>query len=173
MTLNDALYSRRSIRSYTGEKITDEQLAEILKAAYASPIGRGLYENAQITVITNPDILAKIDAAIDDPSRHPLYGAPMLILISGPLTGTPADNIPYSNAAIINHNMSLKAVELGIGHCDIWGAIMAMNANHPEIIAELGLPEGFKPLSSLILGVTEEVYAEREIPERIKTAYIK
>lgn len=173
MNLNDVLYSRKSIRSYTGEAITDEQLAEILKAAYASPVGRGNYDNVQITVITNPELLAKIDACIDNPDMHPLYGAPMLILISGPLGGTPADNISYSNAAIINHNMSLKAVELGIGHCDIWGVIMAMNAKHPEVVAELGLPEGFKPLSSLILGVTADSYTEREIPERMKTAYIK
>ncbi|MBR1420950.1 MAG: nitroreductase family protein [Selenomonadaceae bacterium] len=37
--------SRRSIRKYTGEKISKDQLDQILTAAQASPVGLGKYKN--------------------------------------------------------------------------------------------------------------------------------
>ncbi len=37
MNAMDAIFSRRSIRSYTGEMPSDDELDLILKAVYASP----------------------------------------------------------------------------------------------------------------------------------------
>ena len=86
MELYKALNIRKSIRSYTGEGITDAQLERILTAAYEAPIGMKRYDSIHLTVITNPKLLHEIDAnaaaASGDPSRHPLYGAPMMILVS-------------------------------------------------------------------------------------------
>ena len=119
MKLAEAINSRKSIRSYTGEIISDAELKEILNAAYAAPVGRGKYETLALTVITNKELLGKIDAncaaVFGDPKIHPLYGAPMMILVSTELIGTPKDNVPYSNAACVVENMALKAVELGVG----------------------------------------------------------
>ena len=46
MELYKALNIRKSIRSYTGEGITDAQLERILTAAYEAPIGMKRYEDA-------------------------------------------------------------------------------------------------------------------------------
>lgn len=175
MNLPEAIYSRKSIRSYTGEAISEAELKEILKAAYAAPVGRAQYDTLTLTVITNKELLSKIDKncaiMFGDPDMHPLYGAPAFVLVSSQLTGTPHDNIAYSNAAIIVENMSLAAVSLGIGTCHIWGASMALNTN-PELVKELNLPEGYTPCCGIILGKTDEKYEVREIPERIKTVVI-
>ena len=45
MELYKALNIRKSIRSYTGEGITDAQLERILTAAYEAPIGMKRYES--------------------------------------------------------------------------------------------------------------------------------
>lgn len=177
MNAMDLICSRKSIRSYTGENITDAELKTLLTAAYAAPIGRAEYDSLALTVITNPDLLKKLDEntakLFKKPDLHPLYHAPMLIVVSTPLTQTPMDNIAYSNAAIIVENIALAAVELGIGSCHIWGAIMALK-DAPELVAELNLPEGYSPCCSIILGKTNEKYEPREIPEeRIKTFYVK
>ena len=86
MNTMELLYSRKSVRSYTGEKVSEELLQTILMAGQASPVGMGQYGNLHFTVIESPALLQKIDAAagamFGDPSRHPLYGAPTLILIS-------------------------------------------------------------------------------------------
>ena len=41
MTMIETICSRKSVRSYTGENITAEELEVILKAANASPVGMG------------------------------------------------------------------------------------------------------------------------------------
>jgi nitroreductase len=159
-----AIYSRKSVRSYTGEPPTNSQLAEILKAANASPVGRGLYENLHLTVVSDADLLAAIDAnAASDACAHPLYGAPLLIIVSSSAEG----NVPSANVGIVVHSMALAAVELGIGHCDIFGAIRELK-NNAALVAQLQLPAGFSPLGALVLGVSTEDYEPREIPARIE-----
>lgn len=175
MNTLEAINSRKSVRSFNGA-LTENELAIILKSAYAAPIGRAMYQNVHLTVITNKELLQKINAnAIEyfkNPDINPLYDAPMYILVSAKLN-SPADNVGFSNCATIVENMALAATELGIGICHIWGATIGLSQN-PELIAQLGLPEGFVPCCGAILGHTDEVYTEREIPEnRIETAYIK
>lgn len=167
MNTLDTLLSRKSIRSYTGEQISAEELEVILKSANAAPIGMGKYEDMHLTVIQNPELLNKIDAAaaamFGDPSRHPLYGAPTLILVSSRKPAPGRENIAYSNAAIVVHNMALAATELGLGACHIWGAVAAISKN-PDLVAELKLPENFGPCCAVSLGKTDMTYSVREIP---------
>ena len=73
------------------------------------------------------------------------------------------ENVVYSNAAIMVHNMALAATELGVGSCYIWGAVAAASHN-PQILSELKLPEGFIPCCAICLGKTEETYEFREVP---------
>lgn len=174
MNALDNLYSRKSVRSYTGEAITDDELQEILKAAYAAPVGRAQYDTLQLIVISNKEYLAKVEAhmgaVVGNPDLQPFYGAPTVIVVS---SAGPVGNVNYSNAAIVVHNMALAATELGIGACHIWGAVGMMNGN-AELVKELNLPEGMVPCCAIALGHTNEIYEVREIPEnRIKTKYLK
>lgn len=168
MNTLDTLFSRKTVRSYTGEQLSDEQLATVMHAANAAPIGRGQYDTMHLTVIQNAALLTKIDTAcaalFGDPSLHPLYGAPTLILVSTKVPeDMPSANVAFSNAAIVVQNMALAACELGLGVCHIWGAVRAINVT-PEILEELHLPEGFTPCCAAALGVTEETYTLRNIP---------
>ena len=52
MELTQAMNIRRSIRSYTGEMISKEQLDAILNAAYEAPIGMGKYDSIHFTIIS-------------------------------------------------------------------------------------------------------------------------
>ena len=172
----ETLTSRKSIRSFTGENISSEELALLLKAANAAPVGMGQYESVHLTVIQKTELLQKIDAAgavlFGDPDMHPLYGAPTLIMISSIAPAPMRENVAFSNAAIIAHNIALEAVELGIGACLIWGATMAM-AKDPALVSALELPEGFVPCCAVAVGRTDAKYEIREIPEdRIATNYI-
>ena len=177
MNTFDAIYSRKSVRSYTGEKVTDEEIKELVKAAYASPVGMGRFENVMLTVITNEEFLAALDKktaeAFGDPEMHPLYGAPLMILVSAKVNGSPDANAAYSNPAGIVENMALAAVDMGLGTCHIWGAIRVLNES-PELLAKLDMPEGFTPCCAGIFGKSDDKYEIREIPEeKIKTVYMK
>ncbi|MBR5224585.1 MAG: nitroreductase family protein [Clostridia bacterium] len=168
------IFSRRSIRSYTGEMPTNEELNWILKAVYAAPVGMGRYDSLHVTVVKNKDFLARLEAAagtqLGKENYHPLYGAPVLLIFSSIFPGIPTDNSSYSNCAILSQNAALAAVSLGLGACHIWGAIRALN-KEPEMLAELNLPEGFLPCCALALGKTNERYGERTVADsRIMTA---
>ena len=167
------LYSRRSVRSYTGEGPGEAQLAEILKSAYAAPVGKAQYQSLHLTVIENKDYLSRWEAAVGEatgnPDTHPFYGAPVMVLVSSVVPAAPLDNVAYSNAAILAEHMSLAAVELGLGSCLIWGAVRVLNTR-PDLLAELPVPAGMKPCCGVIVGKTDVEYTLREVAEnRIKT----
>lgn len=176
MNTFENLFSRRSIRTYNGKNITDEELSEILKAAYAAPVGRALFDTLNITVISNRNYLNKWEDYCESESGHrPFYGAPTVILVSSliPSTDLKSVNVNFSNAAILVQNMATAATELGIGSCHIWGAVRLLNDN-AELLEELNLPDGMVPCCAIILGRTDEKYELRNIPEnKIKTDFIK
>ncbi len=160
----EAIYNRKSIRSYTGEQITKEQEEIILKAANASPVGLGQYGSVHLTIVKDRELINEINRAYGRysgrPNANPLYGAPELIIVSVRLNSS--ENIAYANAGIVVHNMSLAATALGVGHVYISGALFAVNA-YPELRKKLGIPNGFIPSAALAVGVTNETYTPREI----------
>lgn len=176
MNVFDTIKSRKSVRSYTGETISDAEIQAVLTAAQAAPVGLKAYDSLVLTVIKNKELLDKIDKnaqAAFNRNGTMLYGAPILILVSTKLAGNPIDNVAYSNAACIVENMALEAVELGIGACHIWGAVAALKQNE-ELVKELGIPEGFSPVCAIALGKTTETYKVRKIPvDRIATKIIE
>ena len=172
----ETIMKRKSVRSYTGESVSEEKLNIILKACDASPVGMKQYESLHLTVITNKELLNKIEVEagkmFGKVDMHPLYGAPTLIVISSKKLPEHMANVMYSNAAIMSHNIALAATSLNVGSCYIWGAIAAIS-NNEEIIKELKLPSGFIPCCSICLGETDEVFEEREIPDRISKSFLK
>ena len=164
----EILYKRHSVRQYTGEPATNEEMDEILKAANAAPVGRARYDYLHLTVISDKDYIDRWEIAC---GGHPFYGAPTVILVSSDMDGTPEqDNVRFSNAAIVVQNMAIAATELGLGSCHIWGAVRTLNVS-PELLAELNLPEGKIPCCALIVGKTDEKYTLRDIPDRIEVQY--
>lgn len=171
-----AIYSRKTVRNFNGESITDDELKVILKAAYAAPVGRAMYDSLSMTVITNKAVLSNWERAmakmVGNPDLHPFYGAPTVILVSSAtVDGTP-NNVNYSNAATLVQNMALAATELGVGACHIWGAVMALGGN-TALVKELKIADGFVPCCAIALGKFDGEYDLRDIPEaRIKTEYV-
>ena len=176
MNTLEAIYSRRTIRDFNGESISETQLKEILKAAYASPVGRAMYDTLSLSVITNKELLGKWEKALADmvgnPDVRPFYGAPTVILVSSAANGA-LNNVNYSNAATIVQNMALAATELGVGACHIWGAVSALGGKK-DLSEELGVSDGFTPCCAIALGAFDGKYETREISEnRIATNYVK
>lgn len=177
METSEAIRARRSIRSYTNDVITEENLDRILMAAEAAPIARALYDDVHMTIVTDAGLLQKIDAATakmaGDSSRPALYGAPMLVVVSVRISQPGMENPMWSSAACMVENMALEAVNQEVGSVHIWGAIRAVNQD-PELVAALQLPEGFEPCCAIALGQTEDEYEPRDIPrDRIRKNFVR
>lgn len=86
-TINN-LITRRSVRSFQKEQISEEQLNEILTAGTYAASGMGR-QSAIMVVIQNPEIikrLSKLNAAIMDSENDPFYGAPTVVVVLGDST---------------------------------------------------------------------------------------
>jgi nitroreductase len=83
------------------------------------------------------------------PGYQPLYGAPVLILLSAPAKA------PFSaaNTALAAENMLLEATGLGLGSCYIVSPTMALNGENNHALAkEAGIPDGNEVLCALVIG---------------------
>ena len=171
MNVFEAIVNRRSVRSYTGEPVTADELDRLLTAANCAPIASARFHSKHLTVITDKALLSEIEEAFGRYSgrdgAHPLYNAPLFVLVSVQMADPllPHDdwlNVLCSDAAIIVQNMALEAVELGLGTCHIWGAVRSIKAD-PALPGKLGLPEGFTPVCGAIFGKSETPYEERDL----------
>lgn len=166
---------RHSCRDYTDVQITEEQLTTILTAAVSAPIGRAFYENMHLTVIQDPAFLDKwtkeFGKAAGDPNANPLYGGKTWIVVS---SRADTGEIAFANAACMVENMCLAATDLGLGHVYIYGMLRVLE-NQPEFAEALGLPEGFRPISGIVLGYEKNPRTqERQVPlDRVATNYIR
>ncbi|WIV13786.1 nitroreductase family protein [Proteiniborus sp. MB09-C3] len=177
MEFTKTIKMRRSTRSYKPEQITSEELDKVLYAAYAAPVGNGLYEDVHLTVVQNSDLLNRIVKSTAEvsknPDANPFYGAPTIVIVSTKLKDASKIGTTYANAACIVENMHLAATDIGLGSVYLLGFIRA-GAINDSLKQELGIPEGYNPTSAITLGYPTEKLVERDIPaNKISTNYIK
>lgn len=172
MEFSQVLMTRCSCRSYTAEPVSEDALNTVLAAANAAPVGMGAYGTVHLTVIRDRDFFAKLSeatCAFMKREGDPLYGAPVLILVSA-RPGMPP-NIEYHNTGAIMENMLLTATDLGLGSVYLMGAIAALNAT-PELVARLDLPEGFVPIAAAAIGHPAQSAALRQPERKIGISYL-
>lgn len=161
MTVFESIQKRKSIRAYLDKPVSDSDLEKIIEAGRWAP-NAGTF---QISVIRKKTLRQKIndctlDAMIHSgieflqqraslPGYQPLYGAPVLILLSAP------KDAPHSsiNTALAAENMLLAATELGLGSCFLVSPTLALNGtNNQELVLETGMAESFKLQCAIIVG---------------------
>lgn len=176
MEMIKTIAMRKSTRSYKTQQISDEDLAVILNAGCAAPVGMGAYDSVNITVIQKPELLEEITKVtanvFANPKMKPFYGAPTLIVISGK-PNEKAPSIEVANAACIIENMTLAATDMGLGSVYLWAFLSSFSADK-KLLKQLNLPEGFVPVSGIVFGYPiEALTKEKELKQTIKINTIK
>ena len=174
MEFEEVIRLRRSTRAFASQEVSRDELERIVDAAQLAPIAGADYSMSHITVVTDAALLDEIRTRCafrrkDGTMLDPLYGATALIVLSA--TGPSDDNIEFCNVACAIENMSLAATDLGLGSVYLWGYIKKL-ATMPDLVAKLGLPEGYTVLSSLGVGHALEPAAPREPKEKIAVDWI-
>ena len=168
----DEMKTRRSIRKFKPDMVPADVLDQIIEAGTFAANGRGL-QSPIIIAVTNKkmrDKIMEMNRMIGgwEEGFDPFYGAPVILIV---LADASCPTAVYDGSLTMG-NLMLAAHDLGIGSCNIWGAIAALNAK-PELVAKLGLPEGHVPCCAVTLGDTDDTFPEREIPaDRIAVSYI-
>jgi FMN reductase [NAD(P)H] len=183
VNVSDAVLKRRSIRSYQDKPVLDDDLAKILKAGQWAP-NAGEYN---LSVIRNKDLIARINERTLEAMRNsgneflmgraalpgylPLYGAPVVIFLSGPTEMA----ITQLNCAVAVENMLLQATELGLGSVFLRSPSYALNnPANAALAAEAGIPAGYQMECGIALGYTDDEtkFARMEREPRGTVAYI-
>jgi len=151
MDLWEAIKGRRSVRSFTQEKVSREILERLLEAAIWAPSG-GNAQTWQFTVIDDSDAIRRVKLVspglLGDPAAviavcQDLLRARAAGGALGETTLAPID------AAMATQNLLLAAHAEGLGTCTI------ASFHHKGIARLLRLPEGVEPILLVSVGWPE------------------
>ncbi|MFH0893281.1 MAG: nitroreductase family protein [Bacteroidota bacterium] len=161
----EALFTRRSIRKFKKDPITEEALKGILRAAMYAPSAAN-QQPWGFVVIKDRNILNQI------PTVHPyaemIKEAPVAIAVCGDLSLEKHQGYWVQDCSAASHNLCLAAHALGIGN--VWLGIYPREDRVMGIREILKLPENVVPLSIIVLGHPDETAAPPE--ERFNPAKI-
>lgn len=152
----NAIMERRSIRGYTDEPVSEDELYTILQCGLWAPSGR----NSQTTkffVLRDKAAMERLQKEALESTENPskwlsggfYYNAPCLVF----LYGKNGDRWSEINAAIAVENMHIAAQSLGLGSI-ILGIIKdyMLSEKGEEWKKYLGVPEGYDFVIALAVG---------------------
>ena len=142
----ELLEARYSVRSFSDEPVSEEQLDAILQAARLSPTARN-NQPVRLCVVQSAEGLAKIDEC-----TKCRYGAPTVIIgafdtkVSSKGLGFEAGDFGNVDASIALTNMANAATAAGLGSC--W-----VGAYDPQAVRErFAVPEDYALVDLLMIG---------------------
>jgi len=150
MDAMEAILSRRSIRRYTSEKVSDHLIKELLEAAMNAPSASN-EQPWHFIVIDDRKILEEI------PKFHPyssmLREAPLAILVCVDLNlGTEGFLVQDGSAA--TQNLLIAAHAKGLGA--VWLGVYPLKERISGMRKLLGIPERILPLALISVGYPAE-----------------
>ena len=143
----DNIHSRKSVRSYTDQDVTPEQVETILKAAMAAPSGM----NAQpwrFVVVREQATKDKLAGGFN----KMIAKAPVVIVVCGKTSGKlGGENKNWTaDCAAATENLLLAAEAIGLGA--VWTACYPYEERMNPAIEVLGLPKDVKPYCIVPVG---------------------
>ena len=112
MEMLEVMRSRRSVRRYTEEKISDEDLKKILSAALLAPSGHSKYP-CEFIVVKNRELLEKMSHCRKGVAKM-LEGAAAAVVV---IADKNKSDTFVEDSCVAMMNMELLATSLGIGNC--------------------------------------------------------
>lgn len=153
----DVLLTRRSIRSFKSEQISDDELVTVLSAGTYAPTARGMQTPVIIAVQKPADrqAVSALNAKIMGNSGDPYYGAPTVILVLAA-----DDRFAELNGAAVTANMLNAAHAIGLGSCWIHRPNEMFKTDEGKaLLKKWGLDETLVGVASIALG-----YAQGDAP---------
>ena len=173
LSVIDAIYKRRAVRSYKAENVDPDALRMLLAAAVQAPTA--MHEEPWVfTVIQDQKLLRRLSDDAKKAARAELKGIPAAhARHAEEMLADPDFNIFYNAGTLVviwakpmgafveadcwlaAENLMLAACGMGYGSCVIGFALGALKT--PEWKERLGVHEKMTPVAPLILGVPDQL----------------
>lgn len=146
-TALDNIFARKSVRSYTDEPVSPEQVETILKAAMAAPSGMNL-QPWRFVVVTDQKVKDKLAIGFN----KMIAKAPVVIIVCGKTTTKlgGANKNWTADCAAATENLLLAVEALGLGA--VWTACYPYEDRMNPTIEAVGLPENVSPYCIVPIG---------------------
>ena len=165
----EAIFDRRSIRAYKQDKMTQDQLDSILKAAFASPSARN-QQPWHFTVVRDQHVIAEVNEEankiIGEDVGDIFYAAPTVIFISGEKGWKWSKH----DAGIVVQNIALAAHSLGLGSVILGMPDAAFLGPRVEYFNKLlKFPDDYEFAIAISIGVPNTTKREHpNLPDKVK-----
>ena len=141
----DIVFARRSIRQYTDELLTEDEIQALLEAGMAAPSGRNIRPWHMITV-TDKVTLAVLAKA--HPYAKMAAHAAAAIVVCGDPTASP--NLWVQDCSAATENILIAAAALGLGA--VWVACCPHEDRQAVVRTALGIPDEIGVLCLIPVG---------------------
>jgi nitroreductase len=151
MTLDTitAIHQRKSVRNFTGEPVSADELETLLKAAMAAPSAVNCQPWEFVVVTERPTLNSLADAL---PYAKMLYKAGAAIIVCGLPKKAHKKMTEYAiiDSALASQNILLAAEAIGLGA--IWTAAYPYPDRMAPVRSILDIPEDVIPLNVIPIG---------------------
>lgn len=111
-SFSELIKSRRSMRKFTGEELTQEQVVTLMKAALMAPTSKR--SNAwQFVVVDDKETLRRLSLCKAQASQFIADAALAVVVTADPL----ASDVWIEDASIASIYLQLQAEDMGLGSC--------------------------------------------------------
>lgn len=160
----DAIMTRRSIRRYTTEPVSEADVEKILRAAMAAP-SAGNQQVWRFVVVRDPEVRMRLSEMSQYAGM--LAEAPVGIVVCADTREERKVGYWPQDCAAAIENALLAAHAIGLGA--VWLGVHPIEERVAAVTEILGLPEGVRPLSVLSIGHPAE---DRPPADRFREEYI-
>ncbi|MCR5814428.1 MAG: nitroreductase family protein [Desulfovibrio sp.] len=160
----DVIMSRRSVRAFTSEEVSDEQVEKLLRAAMAAP-SAGNAQPWEFVVIRDKALLDKVPAINPYAAFAPKASVGILVCTDPEYEKFPGYWIEDTSAA--TENLLLAAHALGLGA--VWTGVYPDSQRVSAFRALVQTPERIIPMAFILVGYPQSLPkpADRFLSERI------
>lgn len=158
MDILETIFTRRSIRKYTGEPVGEDELKLILKAGFYAPSAHNK-QPWHFVVIRDPEKLQKISDGHKYSKMLPQAGC--AVIVCGDRNIEELTGFLVENCSAAIENMLLAAHGIGLGA--VWCGLYPVTKLTELVAGLLGLPSKIVPVGMVVIGHGAEA---REVTDR-------
>ena len=169
MELKEVLLTRRSIRKFKADEVSDDLIEELLHAAMCAPSACNK-QPWEFYVITNKDKIKELKGA----SMFTKYDSPLAIVVCGNLSkALPVQLAPYwiQDCSAATQNILLRVTDLGLGA--VWCGVDPQKRVEDRVRKFFDLDEKIIPLNIIFIGYKDQEVPPKEKYNEKKIHYIK
>lgn len=166
MNVLEAIFTRKSIRKFTGEAISEENLKTLLNAGFCTPSAHN-HRPFHFVVIRDKSILESIS------EKHPyakmLPDAGCGIIVCGDKEREESLGFLVEDCSAAIQNILLAAHGMGLGA--VWCGLYPVPELTGLIKNVLSLPENIVPVGMVVVGVKNEERAAKDRYDEARVHY--